>query len=91
VIIQHANINQPIANDPPPIPKNMNITFLVFYTNFSLSDAKVSVKFPHNNAKEGMAAPIINAAIDPTIMSIMSILSANLNNSTNGIVGALFL
>lgn len=32
--------------------------------------------FPHNNANAGMAAPIANAAIEPTIINVISALVA---------------
>lgn len=40
---------------------------------------KALVIFPHNKEKAGMEAPTPMAAMDPHIIRILSVLSANLN------------
>jgi hypothetical protein len=83
VVIQHANINQEDTNTPAPISKKLYIIFLAVSTIPSGSDElfeNASVIYPHNNEKTGRAAPVIAAAMDPTIINVKSLLSANLKS-----------
>lgn len=73
-IVQQAIISQPKTSTPPPIPKNTYIIYLAFSTIGSPPLAKVSVIWPHRKSKTGIAAPMDNAAKEPTKINIMSIL-----------------
>lgn len=83
-IIQHANINQPATNTPPPIPKKINIIYLDLSTMALPPFPKESVILPHNNANAGMAAPMAKAAREPTTINIRSALVANLKRWRKG-------
>ena len=67
VISQHAIITHPVKNTANPIYTNKSNIFFVSLT-ISVLDLKLSIMLPHNNANNGIDAPLHTEAIVPTVM-----------------------